>query len=70
MESWTRAMLQDANWLTFVTVQPHRDLRLHKKMVELRVKKNTDELLRMMAKFLEISDTEVRITPSLSFYYI
>ncbi len=53
------ALQQQANWLPFVSLKPERDPHLEKKMVELRSKKNVDELLRVKSKFFDVTEAEV-----------
>ena len=53
------ALKKEANWLPFVKLKAEKDPVQEKKMVELRTRNNVDELLRVMAKFLQVTDAEV-----------
>ena len=54
------ALKKDATWLSFVKLQPERDPRMENRMMELRAKNNVDELLRVMARFVTVTDPDVR----------
>ena len=59
------ALKQQCNWIPFITLKAEIDPHQEKKLMELRMKKNTDELLRVMSKFMHVSDGEVTISRTL-----
>ena len=53
------ALKKDATWLAFVKLLPEKDPKIENRMMELRARNNVDELLRVIARFITVTDADV-----------
>ena len=47
---------------SFVKLLPEKDPKIENRMMELRARNNVDELLRVIARFITVTDADVSIT--------
>ncbi|XP_048257717.1 uncharacterized protein LOC124151794 isoform X2 [Haliotis rufescens] len=57
-DSPNHALLKDANWQSFITLKSNRDSTQEKRWTQLRQTNNVDEVLRVQAHFLHVTDAE------------
>ncbi|XP_053377209.1 uncharacterized protein LOC123529723 isoform X3 [Mercenaria mercenaria] len=58
IDSPTHALKQESNWLPYVKLKPEHNATQEKVWTQLRQVNNTDEILRMQAHFIHVSDAE------------